>query len=69
MVETPLRGTRLDDLTPLFQQPAPALPDNEPFGSRPEPGAYRLAPILQLLSGEVPEGKAGVRIQARGSCA
>ena len=37
---------------------------NEPFGSRPEPGVYLIASILQLPPGEVPEGKAGVRVQA-----
>jgi len=31
---------------------------NEPFGSRPEPGGYMLAPILLLPHGEVPEGRA-----------
>ena len=31
---------------------------NEPFGSRPEPGAYLTASILQLPPGEVPEGRA-----------
>jgi hypothetical protein len=31
---------------------------NEPFGSRPEPGAYLTASILQSLPGEVPEGRA-----------
>jgi hypothetical protein len=42
---------------------------NEPFGSRPEPGAQLIAPILRMPPGEVPKGKAGVRGQARGSCA
>ena len=42
---------------------------NEPFGSRPEPGTHRLALIQPLPPGEVPEGKAGVRIHARGYCA
>jgi len=46
-----------------------ALSCNEPFGSRPEPGAYLIAPILLLPPGEVPEGKAGDRAQARRSCA
>ena len=32
---------------------------NEPFGSRPEPGACLIALILHLPRGEVPEGKAG----------
>jgi len=32
---------------------------NEPFGSRPEPGAYVLTSILLLPPGEVPEGRAG----------
>jgi len=31
---------------------------NEPFGSRPEPGPYLLALILQAPPGEVPEGRA-----------
>jgi len=31
---------------------------NEPFGSRPEPGAYLIAPVLLLPPGEVPEGRA-----------
>ena len=31
---------------------------NEPFGSRPEPGAYLIASILLLPHGEVPEGRA-----------
>ena len=31
---------------------------NEPFGSRPEPGAYLIALILLLSPGEVPEGRA-----------
>jgi hypothetical protein len=31
---------------------------NEPFGSRPEPGAYLVAPYLRLPPGEVPEGRA-----------
>ena len=31
---------------------------NEPFGSRPEPGTYLIAPILLSLPGEVPEGRA-----------
>ena len=31
---------------------------NEPFGSRPEPGANLIAPILLLPPGEVPEGRA-----------
>ena len=42
---------------------------NEPFGSRPEPGADLIASILQLTPGEVPEGKAGVRHQSTGLCA
>ena len=42
---------------------------NEPFGSRPEPGTSLIAFILRPTPGEVPEGKAGVRIQAKGSCA
>ena len=33
-------------------------PCNEPFGSRPEPGAYLITSILQLPPGEVPEGRA-----------
>jgi hypothetical protein len=31
---------------------------NEPFGSRPEPGARMIAFILLLSPGEVPEGRA-----------
>jgi hypothetical protein len=31
---------------------------NDPFGSRPEPGAWPFAPILLLPPGEVPEGRA-----------
>ncbi len=31
---------------------------NDPFGSRPEPGAHGIALILLLPSGEVPEGRA-----------
>jgi hypothetical protein len=31
---------------------------NEPFGSRPEPGANLIASILQLSPGEAPEGRA-----------
>jgi hypothetical protein len=31
---------------------------NDPFGSRPEPGAYPTASILQLPPGEAPEGGA-----------
>jgi hypothetical protein len=31
---------------------------NEPFGSRPEPGARMIAPILLQPPGEVPEGRA-----------
>ena len=31
---------------------------NDPFGSRPEPGAYLIAFILLLPPGEVPEGRA-----------
>ncbi len=31
---------------------------NDPFGSRPEPGAHLIAPILLLPPGEVPEGRA-----------
>jgi hypothetical protein len=31
---------------------------NEPFGSRPEPGICRIASILLLPPGEVPEGRA-----------
>ena len=41
--------------------PLELLPDlcgNEPFGSRPEPGIQLIALILQLLPGEVPEGRA-----------
>ena len=30
---------------------------NEPFGSRPEPGIYLIAPILLLLAGEVPKAR------------
>jgi hypothetical protein len=33
--------------------------DNDPFGSRPEPGAYLFASILLLQPGEAPEGRAG----------
>jgi hypothetical protein len=33
---------------------------NDPFGSRPEPGASLIAPILLLPPGEVPEGRARV---------
>ena len=42
---------------------------NEPFGSRPEPGSRLIASILLLQPGEVPEGKAGDRVKARGPCA
>ena len=31
----------------------------EPFGSRPDPGACRIASVLLLPPGEVPEGRAG----------
>jgi hypothetical protein len=31
---------------------------NEPLGSRPEPGARMIAPILLQPPGEVPEGRA-----------
>ena len=31
---------------------------NEPFGSRPEPGTYRIGSFLLLPHGEVPEGRA-----------
>jgi hypothetical protein len=31
---------------------------NDPFGSRPEPGAYLIASILRSPPGEVPEGRA-----------
>ena len=31
---------------------------NDPFGSRPEPGAYLFASILLLPPGEAPEGRA-----------
>jgi hypothetical protein len=34
------------------------LSSNEPFGSRPEPGAYLIALNLRLPPGEVPEGRA-----------
>jgi len=33
-------------------------PDNEPFGSRSEPGAWKPTTFLQLLPGEIPEGRA-----------
>jgi len=33
-------------------------PSNEPFGSRPEPGAYWVGSALQPLPGEVPKGRA-----------
>jgi len=36
----------------------PVRASNEPFGSRPEPGACLIAPILLLPPGEVPEGRA-----------
>jgi hypothetical protein len=48
---------------------SPSISGNEPFGSRPEPGTYWIALFLLLPPGEVPEGKAGVRAQTRGSCA
>jgi len=38
--------------------PLSGLSCNEPFGSRPEPGASLIAPILELPPGEVPEGRA-----------
>ena len=42
-------------------------PGNDPFGSRPEPGAYLIASILLLPPGEVPEGRArGVQDTAAG---
>jgi hypothetical protein len=31
---------------------------NDPFGSRPEPGAQLIASILRSPPGEVPEGRA-----------
>ena len=31
---------------------------NEPFGSRPEPGAYEITSILLLPPGEAPKGRA-----------
>jgi hypothetical protein len=31
---------------------------NDPFGSRPEPGARLISPILLLPHGEAPEGRA-----------
>jgi hypothetical protein len=34
------------------------LPGNDPFGSRPEPGACRVASILHSPPGEVPKGRA-----------
>jgi hypothetical protein len=42
---------------------------NEPFGSRPEPGAYLIASILLLPPGEVPEGRARVDQQPNYPCA
>jgi hypothetical protein len=42
---------------------------NEPFGSRPEAGTYLIAFTLLSPPGEVPEGRAGVRVQAESTCA
>ena len=42
---------------------------NEPFGSRPEPGARLIAPILPLPHGEVPKGPAGAHLQSTCTCA
>ena len=42
------------DFGVLFQQ-ASSVACNGPIGSRPEPGARRIAPILLLPPGEVPE--------------
>jgi len=42
---------------------------NDPFGSRPEPGACLIALILLLPPGEVPEGPAGVHLQSICFCA
>jgi len=47
---------------------------NEPFGSRPEPGAKVLASILLLSPGEVPEGRApgvqdtATQVQSESEC-
>jgi hypothetical protein len=42
---------------------------NEPFGSRPESGTSLIASILRHPPGEVPEGKAGARLQSMSRCA
>jgi hypothetical protein len=50
---------RILQVTALIWTIEPTGPfGNEPFGSRPEPGAYLPAPNLQLPPGEVPEGRA-----------
>ena len=54
----PAQGLKMTTLTVLC--------GNEPFGSRPEPGTYLIAPILQLPPGEVPEGPAGAHLQSIG---
>jgi hypothetical protein len=46
-------GARLTD-HPLYHR----MFGNDPFGSRPKPGAYLIAPILLLPPSEVPEGRA-----------
>jgi hypothetical protein len=42
---------------------------NEPFGSRPEPGASLIASTLLLSPGEAPKGRAGVDLQPTCPCA
>ena len=37
---------------------SPAAKCNDPFGSRPEPGAWGTGSIHQFFHGEVPEGRA-----------
>ena len=44
--------------TQLLKILLPSFSCNEPFGSRPEPGAHLIASILLLPPGEVPEGPA-----------
>ena len=48
---------------------APGRVYNEPFGSRPEPGAQLITFFLMTTRGEAPEGRAGADSQPICLCA
>ena len=63
------KALRMESLTGPWLKSSLDRSSNEPFGSRPDPGAHLNASILLPPHGEVPEGPAGAHLQSTSPCA